>query len=156
MAIAAVAIGSNLGNRLDYVRAGAWAVGQLPRTRRLAGSGVIETPAAVPPGAPPGPDYLNAVILVETALEPGELLRELLAIERAHGRERQSTARWAPRTLDLDMLFVDQRIVASEELMLPHPRLHERVFVLRPLAEVAPGWVHPVRDVTVAEMLAAL
>lgn len=156
MAIAAVAIGSNLGNRLDHVREGVRAVCGLAQTRWLASSGVLETSAVVPPSAPAGPDYLNAAALIETGLEPSELLRQLLSIERSRGRDRGSEARWAPRTLDLDLLFMDRLVVRTESLTLPHPRMHERAFVLGPLVEVAPNWVHPVRGSTVAEMLAAL
>jgi 2-amino-4-hydroxy-6-hydroxymethyldihydropteridine diphosphokinase len=156
MIAAAIALGSNLGNRLEYIRSGVAAIGAVPGTRLVAISSIIETPALVAPGAEPGPDYLNAVVLVETDLEPGELLRGLLQIEHWSGRDRTRATRWAARTLDLDVLFVGDRVVASDELTLPHPRLHERPFVLRPLAQVAPGWVHPGHGLTALQMLAKL
>jgi len=91
----------------------------------------------------PGPDYVNAVAELRTGLDPHPLLRALLAIEQAHGRTRG--ARNAPRTLDLDLLLFDDRVLETPELVLPHPRLHERAFVLVPLAELAPGLVVPGR-----------
>lgn len=158
MVLAAVAIGSNLGDRLAMVRAGAQAVASLERTRLLRVSGVIETAAVMPPDAAGGmagggPDYLNAAVLVETELSPREMLNRLLEIERAHGRVRVAGERWGARTLDLDLLFVGDAEVNEPGLVLPHPRLHERAFVLRPLAEVAPGWVHPRLGRTVGEMM---
>jgi 2-amino-4-hydroxy-6-hydroxymethyldihydropteridine diphosphokinase len=89
----------------------------------------------------PGPDYINAVAELRTGLSPAELLLALQAIEQAHGRERPY--RHAPRTLDLDLLLHGQQVLRTEALTLPHPRLHERAFVLRPLLELAPNLVHP-------------
>lgn len=163
MALAAVAIGSNLGDRLAMVRAGALSVASLERTRLVRVSGVIETAAVLPEaaatggvGGAAGGDYLNAVVLVETELRPRELLDRLLEIERAHGRVRVAGERWGARTLDLDLLFVGDAVVNEPGLVLPHPRLHERAFVLRPLAEVAAEWVHPRLGVSVGEMVRRL
>lgn len=165
MALAAIAIGSNLGDRLAMVRAGAQAVASLEQTRLVRVSGVIETAAVMPPPdasasptepAATGPDYLNAVVLVETELRPRELLDRLLEIERSHGRVRAAGERWGARTLDLDLLFVGDAVIAEPGLVLPHPRMHERAFVLRPLAEVAPEWVQPMLGRTVVEMLKQL
>lgn len=153
MAVAAIAIGSNLGDRLGHIRAGALSASALETTRWLASSSVIETAAVVPSGAAAGPDYLNAVVLLDTDLEPHALLRSLLEIERRHGRDRSSESRWAARTLDLDLLLVADRVIDSADLKLPHPRMHERLFVLRPLVEVMPDWVHPVAGVSARRML---
>ena len=90
---------------------------------------------------PADPPYVNAVAEVKTRLMPGELLKALLAVEKAFGRVRKT--RNEPRTLDLDLIDYGGLISDADQLMLPHPRLHERAFVLRPLADIAPGWRHP-------------
>jgi 2-amino-4-hydroxy-6-hydroxymethyldihydropteridine diphosphokinase len=104
------------------------------------------------------PWYVNGVAEIETTLPPGELLARLLEIEREFGRERRK--RWAPRTIDLDLLSYHELSNwdsgAAAVPVLPHPRLHERAFVLAPLAELAPGWRHPVLGHTVEAMLRAL
>jgi 2-amino-4-hydroxy-6-hydroxymethyldihydropteridine diphosphokinase len=104
------------------------------------------------------PWYVNGVAELATSLPPGELLARLLEIERQFGRERRE--RWAPRTIDLDLLAYHELSnwgsATAAAPVLPHPRLHERAFVLAPLAELAPGWRHPVLGHTVEAMLAAL
>jgi 2-amino-4-hydroxy-6-hydroxymethyldihydropteridine diphosphokinase len=90
---------------------------------------------------PAAADYLNGVAIVETALAPRALLARLLAIEAAFGRTR--TAPHAPRTLDLDLVAYGRRVIEEPGLVVPHPRAHERLFVMGPLAEIAPGWTHP-------------
>ena len=100
------------------------------------------------------PRFLNAVLAVETSREPLQIMHRLLAIERELGRQR--TFRNAPRTLDLDLLLLDDVVLATPALTLPHPRVHERAFVLIPLAEIAPNTVHPVLMQPIATLLAAL
>jgi 2-amino-4-hydroxy-6-hydroxymethyldihydropteridine diphosphokinase len=106
----------------------------------------------VPPSDQPW--YVNAVAIVETRLSPLALLDKLLALEARFGRRRSVPN--AARTLDLDLLDYDGRRIATEPLLLPHPRLHERRFVLAPLAEIAPGWRHPLLLLTAAELLRRL
>ena len=127
-----IALGSNMGDRLGHLRA---AVEALGRAGVVVGarSGVWETA----PVGPEQPDYLNAVVVAETALEPEVLLAELKRIEREAGRVVGE--RWGPRPLDLDILFFGDVVVDSEVLTVPHPRIGERAFVLAPLAEVVDG-----------------
>lgn len=147
MGLAAVGLGSNLGDRAAELRSAALRLARLGRV--VAASAVFETE---PRDLLAQPDFLNAALLLETALPPRELLDGCLAIERERGRMREVPR--GPRTLDLDLLFVDDLVLEEAGLVLPHPRLAERRFVLAPLAEIAPGWRHPVAGATVAELLA--
>ena len=108
--------------------------------------------ASEPVDAPPQAWFLNAVVEAETALMPRQLLRALMAIERALGRRR--TIARGPRTLDLDILFYGTSVIRAPDLEVPHPRMQRRRFVLAPLAELAPGLRHPVSHKTVSELLA--
>lgn len=133
-----IALGSNLGNPRAQLVSALAAVERLPSTALVACSPAYSS-AAVGPGAQP--DYLNAVIAVDTALPPMELLAALLAIEADHGRRR--TQRWAARTLDLDLLIYGEQQIQSENLEIPHPRLAQRNFVLYPLSDIAPELTLP-------------
>jgi 2-amino-4-hydroxy-6-hydroxymethyldihydropteridine diphosphokinase len=135
--VAFVGLGANLGDARAALDAAFVAIAGLPRTTLRAASSLYRTE----PIDAGGPDYLNAVVMIETRLAPRALLDALLRIERSHGRQRQY--RNAPRTLDLDLLVYGDRHIESPLLTVPHPRMHQRAFVLRPLAEVAPGLVLP-------------
>jgi 2-amino-4-hydroxy-6-hydroxymethyldihydropteridine diphosphokinase len=134
---ACIGLGANLGDARATLRAAVAALATLPGTTLLQVSHLYRSA----PVDAQGPDYLNAVAAVETTLTPGVLLQALQAIERAHGRERPF--RNAPRTLDLDLLLHGDAVLSTPELTLPHPRLHERRFVLAPLLELAPDLQHP-------------
>ncbi len=99
------------------------------------------------------PRFLNGALLLETELPPLELLRGLLAIERSMGRDRTGVVSKGPRLIDLDLLLYGEAVMSTGELMLPHPALQDRLFVLEPLVEVAPGMVHPVLRLTVEQMV---
>ncbi len=135
-----VALGANLEEPVAQVKAGIAALATLPRTRLIAQSSLYRT---APVGYADQPDFINAVAAVETALAPRELLDALLAIEFEHGRVRKFAN--APRTLDLDVLLYGAAQVHEEGLTIPHPRMHERAFVLAPLAEIAPRCMIPGR-----------
>jgi 2-amino-4-hydroxy-6-hydroxymethyldihydropteridine diphosphokinase len=126
-----VALGSNLGDRAGHLAAARAALAALPGTRVLAESAVEQTE---PLGGMDQPPYLNQMVLLETALEPRALLAACQAIERSRGRER--AGRWAPRTLDLDIVRYGHRRIADPDLIIPHPGLSDRDFWIRELAEL--------------------
>ncbi|GGP27290.1 2-amino-4-hydroxy-6-hydroxymethyldihydropteridine diphosphokinase [Silvimonas amylolytica] len=133
-----VALGANLDDPAAQLSAAVAALGQLPATTLVKCSRFY---ASAPVGYADQPDFVNAVAEISTALTPDELLQGLLQIESAQGRER--TFRNAPRTLDLDVLLYDSITRHDAHLIIPHPRMHERAFVLVPLAEIAPDVVIP-------------
>ncbi|GAB2657735.1 2-amino-4-hydroxy-6-hydroxymethyldihydropteridine diphosphokinase [Arenimonas aestuarii] len=146
-----VAIGGNQGEVRTTLEAAIDAIDALAGTCVLQRSALYRTPAW---GRTDQPDFINGVIAVETVLAAPDLLAELLGIERRFGRRRDEDAgRWGPRTLDLDLLLYDDQVLELPGLSLPHPRLHERAFVLVPLADIAPGLVVPGRG-RVDELLA--
>ena len=128
-----VGVGANLGDAPATVRAALQALGRLPGTQCVAVSSLYRSA----PVEASGPDFINAVAELRTQLPPLELLRALQAVEQAFGRVRSE--RNAPRTLDLDLLLYGDQVMHSDALTLPHPRLHLRAFVLRPLAELDPA-----------------
>jgi len=145
-----VGLGSNLGDRAAYLLLGLSALSRLPKTHLLRLSPVYETD----PVGPPQPPYLNMVAELETELSPKGLLAEMLRIEKALGRERRE--RWGPRTLDLDLLLYGDLVLEEEGLSVPHPRLHQRAFVLVPLLDLLPEGRHPLLGQSFAELLASL
>lgn len=151
-----IGIGSNLegpwGPPGEAVRRAIAALGEAPLRLVEASRPIVTAPF----GRTDQPDFVNAVAAVETALEAGALLARLQAIERRAGRVR--TLRWGPRTLDLDLLDYHGRVTGGEQgsdpaLVLPHPGIAQRTFVLRPIAEIAPGWRHPVLGETAEALL---
>lgn len=151
---AGIALGSNLGDRRANMRHAREQISALPMVHRpIVASSIYETePVDCPPGAP---SFLNAVLEVECDGEPARLLTCLHEIEDSLGRER-TAGHNLPRTLDLDLLYLGHSIVAIAALQLPHPRMHERQFVLEPLAEINPDLVLPGQSETVAGLLARL
>ena len=135
MTRAYLGIGSNLGERLGYLQL---AVDQLAAADGVTVVGVSPVYETAPVGGPEQPDYLNAVVGVDTALTAHELLGVAQAVESE--AERVRTVRWGPRTLDVDVLLVGDERIDTPDLMVPHPRLAERAFVVVPLADLDPAW----------------
>jgi 2-amino-4-hydroxy-6-hydroxymethyldihydropteridine diphosphokinase len=131
--IAYIGLGSNLAEPETQVERALQELGSLPRSRLVRRSSLYRS---APVGYAAQPDFVNAVAALDTELDAHGLLRELQALEAGHGRERSFAN--APRTLDLDLLLFGDERIADSELVVPHPRMHERAFVLEPLVEVAP------------------
>jgi 2-amino-4-hydroxy-6-hydroxymethyldihydropteridine diphosphokinase len=144
-----VAIGSNLGDRWGWLAFAVRSLRAVPDVAVVRGSRVYDTE----PVGPPQPRYLNAVLELETGRTPRALLEVLQATERSAGRTR--TVRWGPRTLDLDLVLLGDRVVRERGLVVPHPELVRRRFVLAPLADLVPDKVVPDDGRKVGEILAA-
>jgi 2-amino-4-hydroxy-6-hydroxymethyldihydropteridine diphosphokinase len=138
MAIAYIGIGSNLNAPVDQVRQAILELERIPNTCNVVCSPLY---LSAPLGPTDQPDYINAVAGIETSLSPNALLNALQDIEQRHGRVRN--VRWGPRTLDLDLLLYDDLRQNDSALILPHPRMHERIFVLQPLRDIAPELAIP-------------
>ena len=145
-----IALGSNLEEPQRQLQAGFAALARLPDTQLVAQSSLYRS---APVGYANQPDFMNAVAVIHTALTPRVLLEALLAIERAHGRVREFPD--APRTLDLDIVLYGEHVINEPGLTVPHPRMHQRAFVLAPLAEIAPDVLVPGRG-RVRDLLAAV
>jgi len=162
MPLAAIALGSNLassfGDRAANLRAAILRIEALGSIRAV--SSFYST---APVGYTAQPDFLNAALLLETEIGPHDLMRALLAIERVMGRDRAAAPPKGPRIIDLDLLLYDALILSADSgpqgqpaLTLPHPAMHQRRFVIEPLAEIAPTAIHPTTGLTVAGLLARL
>jgi len=149
MSIIYLALGTNLGDRSANLRAAIKALSS--EINVIAESKIYETP---PWGYENQPAFLNMAVKCETNLEPKSLLKRLKQLEVRLGREQ--SFHWGPRLIDIDILFYDDLILNTEPLTLPHPRLHERAFVLVPLADIAPDFIHPVLKKTIKELLASM
>ncbi len=152
---AAIALGSNLSSRF-----GPPADNLREAIHRLEDLGAVSAVSRFHDTEPVGftqqPRFLNAVALLETDVAPLDLLRGLLAIEHSMGRDRASSPPKGPRIIDLDLLLYGNLVLDDPALTLPHPSLHERRFVLVPLAEVAPNWQHPTLELSILQLLQAL
>jgi 2-amino-4-hydroxy-6-hydroxymethyldihydropteridine diphosphokinase len=152
MARVFIGVGSNQDDRLSNVSRAIQELRAIPGVRVVQMAPIYDTE---PMGGPPQPNFLNTVVELETGQVPGDLLAQLKRLEQKLGR-RRSTQRWGPRVIDLDILLYDDRVVNEPQLAIPHPRMHERRFVLEPLALLAPDVVHPVLHRTITQLLAQL
>lgn len=153
--LAAIALGSNLSSVFGERDANLHEA-----VRRLQSVGNVIAVSSFydtdPVGYEEQPRFLNAAALLETELPPLQLLRALLEMERAMGRDRSATVNKGPRVIDLDLLLHGDAVMESTELTLPHPAMHERAFVLEPVTEIAPEMMHPVLGMTMRDLLAKL
>lgn len=149
--IANIAFGGNIGDVTASFRSARNAVAQLANTSVNKSSLCYLTPPIGPAGQA---DYYNAVIAITTALTPLALLDSLQNIETQHQRMR--TQHWGPRTLDLDIISIDNQSINNKRLNIPHPHMQDRQFVLRPLCDIAPNWQHPVLKKSATQLLQAL
>jgi 2-amino-4-hydroxy-6-hydroxymethyldihydropteridine diphosphokinase len=145
---AVIGLGSNLGDRAATIAEAIERLRADADVRVLARSSTYESP---PAGGPPQGDYLNAAVLIETSLPGRAILERALAIERSLGRVRPDPVVWGPRTIDLDLLWIEGEVIDEPSLTVPHPRLTTRAFALRPLLDVAPD----ARDPRTGEPLAS-
>lgn len=143
-------LGSNLGNRRAMLNTAIFSIGRFVG-EVVSKSKVYET---TPWGIAEQPNYLNQVLIVKTTLDPQQTLYEVLKIEKELGRVRE--IKWGSRIIDIDILFYDDLILDKEELKVPHPLLHLRKFVLVPLVEITPNFVHPLFQATVKDLLKKL
>ncbi|TVQ49031.1 MAG: 2-amino-4-hydroxy-6-hydroxymethyldihydropteridine diphosphokinase [Gloeocapsa sp. DLM2.Bin57] len=143
----AIALGSNQGDSLSILENAVTELDKIPEISLISCSNWYQTKAI----GPIQPDYLNGCAILEVTLTPEELLTKLLEVEAKFGRVR--TLKWGPRTLDLDLLLYGDIILETPSLQIPHPRMHQRAFVLVPLAEIAPDWIDPVSQKAIASLL---
>jgi len=146
-----IALGGNIGDVPAHFRAARNRIEALPQTHVLQSSLLYQTPPLGPPGQP---DYCNAVIELASTLAPLDLLNALQKIEVKLGRIRAE--HWGARTLDLDIIAIGREIIDSDRLIVPHPLMQHRQFVLRPLCDIAPNWQHPRLDKTAIALLNTL
>ncbi|MFN5658524.1 MAG: 2-amino-4-hydroxy-6-hydroxymethyldihydropteridine diphosphokinase [Pseudanabaena sp.] len=152
--LCAIALGSNLSSEIGdsekIVQSAITRLANHPEIEVIRVSRWYRTKAITLPNSAPQPDYINGCAILQTILNPLQLLRALFYIEQIFGRERRE--RWGARTLDLDLLLYGDRQIASPELVLPHPRMSDRAFVLLPLSEIAADWIHPSTGLAIVDL----
>lgn len=144
-------LGSNLQNRKRLLYQAIEHIKNLPKTKLLKESSLIETKAE---GNPNQPDFINCVIEIETEFHPETLMNACLEIEKKMGRTRKK--KWEPRLIDIDILLFEGGYIESKKVTIPHPLCHKRRFILQSLAEICPEYVHPIKNKTMKELLEEL
>ena len=148
--LAYISLGSNVGDSAATLLA---AMKDIDEAEGIDVRRISQMRRTEPVGGPEQPAFLNAVAEIATTLPPRELLEALQRIESKHGRDRSREKRWGPRTCDLDILLIDRTVVHEPGLDVPHPRMHQRRFVLEPLASIAPDAWHPEQEKTARDLL---
>ncbi len=151
--IAFIGLGSNLGDRRETIETAVKTLKQTDGVEVVVVSRLIETK---PVGPITQDTYLNGAMKIRTTVSPRDLLEICLCIEQTAGRDRVNEQRWGPRRLDLDLLLYGEQVIDEPGLHVPHPRMHEREFVLAPLSEIAPSWRHPGLDMTIQDLKSRL
>ena len=146
MCRAFIGIGSNLGDRIHYCKSAIDEIGRFAKIVKV--SSIYETE---PVGKEDQPEFINCVAEIETDLSPQNLLKDLNSVEEKLDRVRHE--KWGPRTIDLDIIFYNDRVIKDEKLEIPHPRAHQRRFVLEPICEIAPKFIHPKFNVSTLDLL---
>jgi 2-amino-4-hydroxy-6-hydroxymethyldihydropteridine diphosphokinase len=150
MSITYIGMGSNIGDRVGYIQQAHMLLSDTEGIKVLNSSSIYETE---PVGCENQEWFINAVLEIQTSLKPRELLKECFRIETQLGRTRNDDIeKWAPRTIDLDILFYDNLIIADDKLQIPHHQLHSRAFVLVPLLELAPDFIHPALEKSIEDL----
>jgi dihydroneopterin aldolase/2-amino-4-hydroxy-6-hydroxymethyldihydropteridine diphosphokinase len=145
--IAYLGLGSNVGDREEYIEQAIFLLSKTPNVKMIKKSTNYETEAEGPGDQQ---SFLNAAIEIQTSLDPYKLLSVVQETENALGRERE--VEWGPRTMDIDILLYDDQIISDDKLQVPHPLLHERLFVLKPLSEIAPNVLHPALEKKIVDI----
>lgn len=140
-----LALGSNVGDREEYIEQAVFLISKLKGVEMIKRSTNYETEAE---GVKDQPPFINAALEIRTSLSPHKLLDELQTIENALGRERE--VEWGPRTIDIDILLFGNQVISDDRLQIPHPLMHERLFVLQPLKEIAPRAMHPMLEKSIS------
>ena len=152
--LCAIALGSNLGSEIGdsekIVRSAIVQLSSFSEIEIICVSRWYRTKAITLPNSAPQPDYINGCAILKTSFQPLQLLQALLYTEQMFGRERRE--RWGARTLDLDLLLYGDRQIDTPDLVIPHPRMCDRAFVLLPLAEIASDWIHPIVGVPISKL----